>query len=55
MGIGPPDEFDRHSGTSNLANRALRRAGSFSLEKANPDATPPGSLMRWTVKWSART
>jgi signal transduction histidine kinase len=53
-GIGPPDEFDRHSGTSNLANRALRRAGSFSLVKANPDAEPPGSLMRWTVKWSAR-
>ena len=53
-GIGPPEAFDRHSGTSNLANRALRRAGSFSLEKANPDASPPGCLLRWTVKWSAR-
>ncbi len=54
-GVGPPEVFDRHSGTSNLANRALRRAGSFSLEKANPDASPPGCLLRWTVKWSART
>ncbi len=54
-GIGPPDEYCRHSGTSNLANRALRRAGSFSLEKAHPDETPPGSIMRWTVRWGTRS
>ena len=49
-GIGPPAEFSRHSGTSNLANRALRRAGSFSLEAVNPGAERPGCVMRWTVK-----
>ncbi len=53
-GIGPPDEFDRHSGTSNLANRALRRAGSFSLEKAHPDEDPPGSVARWTARWGSK-
>lgn len=49
-GVGPPAELDRHSGTSNLANRALRRGGTFSLEPANPGAAPPGSVMRWTAR-----
>ncbi|MBN2176823.1 MAG: GAF domain-containing protein [Demequinaceae bacterium] len=50
-GVGPPQEFSRHSGTSNLANRALRRAGSFSLQPAKPDKPRPGSVMLWTVRW----
>ena len=50
-GVGPPEEFSRHSGTSNLANRALRRAGSFSLQPAKPDKPRPGSVMLWTVRW----
>lgn len=49
-GVGPPEEFSRHSGTSNLANRALRRAGSFSLQPARPGEDRPGSVMLWTVR-----
>ncbi len=49
-GIGPPEKYSRHSGTSNLANRALRRAGSFSLQPAQPGEATPGSIMLWTVK-----
>ena len=49
-GSGPPEEYSRHSGTSNLANRALRRAGSFSLQPARPGSPKPGSVMLWTVK-----
>lgn len=52
-GVGPPEEYSRHSGTSNLANRALRRAGSFSLQPAQPGAEKPGSVMLWTVRWGA--
>ncbi len=49
-GVGPPEEYSRHSGTSNLANRALRRAGSFSLQPAKPGTPKPGSIMLWTVR-----
>jgi signal transduction histidine kinase len=50
-GIGPPEHYSRHSGTSNLANRALRRAGSFSLDPVRPGTSMPGSIMTWTVRY----
>ncbi len=50
-GVGPPAELDRHSGTANLANRSLRRAGTFSLEPGSGDAPKRGSVMRWTARW----
>jgi len=48
-GIGPSGAFSRHSGTSNLANRALRRRGSFSLDPVNEDAEKPGTRAVWNV------
>ncbi len=49
-GVGPPAQMDRHSGTSNLAGRALRRAGTFSLVPRDPDKDPPGTVMRWSAR-----
>ncbi len=48
-GIGPSGAYSRHSGTSNLANRALRRRGSFALEAVNEGAEKPGSRATWNV------
>lgn len=48
-GVGPSGAFSRHSGTSNLANRALRRRGSFSLDPINEDAERPGTRAVWNV------
>lgn len=48
-GIGPSGALMRHSGTSNLANRALRRDGTFSLSPRNPGAEPPGTTAVWNV------
>lgn len=48
-GIGPSGAFSRHSGTSNLANRALRRRGSFSLEPVDENAERPGTKAVWNV------
>lgn len=48
-GIGPKGAQSRHSGTSNLANRALRRRGNFSLEPVNPGAERPGTRAMWNV------
>jgi len=48
-GIGPSGAFSRHSGTSNLANRALRRRGTFSLEPINEEAERPGTRAVWNV------
>jgi signal transduction histidine kinase len=48
-GIGPSGAFSRHSGTSNLANRALRRRGTFSLEPVNEEAARPGTRAVWNV------
>ena len=53
-GIGPPPEMSRYSGTSNLANRALRRRGSFKLEPRSPDANPPGTRAVWNVAVGAQ-
>ncbi|WP_061962460.1 GAF domain-containing sensor histidine kinase [Demequina flava] len=49
-GIGPAGALKRYSGTSNLANRALRRHGSFSLHAVDKDAAQPGSVARWNVQ-----
>ncbi|WP_062072342.1 sensor histidine kinase [Demequina sediminicola] len=49
-GIGPSGAHKRYSGTSNLANRALRRHGSFALVAANKDAEMPGSIATWNVE-----
>ncbi|WP_430868793.1 sensor histidine kinase [Demequina aurantiaca] len=48
-GIGPAGATKRHSGTSNLANRALRRNGSFTLTEASPGTEAPGSIAEWNV------
>lgn len=48
-GIGPPATLGRHSGTSNLAGRALRRGGSFSMEPAGGAGERPGCVVEWSV------
>ena len=48
-GIGPAGATTRHSGTSNLANRALRRNGTFRLVAASEDAERPGTRAEWNV------
>ncbi len=48
-GVGPSGAFSRHSGTSNLANRALRRRGTFSLEPVREDDERPGTQAVWNV------
>jgi len=49
-GIGPSGANRRHSGTSNLANRALRRDGNFSLQAKDLGADMPGTVAEWTVR-----
>ncbi|WP_084038054.1 GAF domain-containing protein [Demequina sp. NBRC 110053] len=49
-GVGPAGAMRRHSGTSNLANRALRRNGTFSLDEATPGAERPGCIAVWNVE-----
>ncbi|WP_297084862.1 protein kinase domain-containing protein [uncultured Demequina sp.] len=49
-GIGPAGAQNRHSGTSNLANRALRRNGTFSLTERTPGAPKPGCIAVWNVQ-----
>ena len=49
-GIGPAGATRSHSGTSNLANRAIRRNGTFRLLEANPDHERPGSVATWNVE-----
>jgi len=49
-GVGPSGAFSRHSGTSNLANRALRRRGTFSLDPVREDDDErPGTRAVWNV------
>lgn len=48
-GIGPAGATSRHSGTSNLANRALRRDGTFRLVAATDAAENPGTRAEWNV------
>ena len=50
-GIGPPKRFSRQSGTANLAGRALRRGGSFSMDPQYPGRDKPGTVMTWSVHW----
>ncbi|MFV0635032.1 GAF domain-containing protein [Demequina sp.] len=52
-GIGPAGATQRHSGTSNLANRALRRNGTFSLLERWPGRDRPGCVAVWNVEASA--
>ena len=52
-GKGPAGALARHSGTSNLANRALRRNGTFSLLPATDAAARPGTRAEWNVETSA--
>ncbi|MFW7415574.1 GAF domain-containing protein [Demequina sp. SO4-18] len=49
-GIGPAGATQRHSGTSNLANRALRRNGTFSLIERWPREDRPGCVAVWNVE-----
>lgn len=49
-GIGPAGASNRHSGTSNLANRALRRNGTFTLGPSRPGAARPGTYAEWNVE-----
>ncbi|MDN4476732.1 GAF domain-containing protein [Demequina sp. SYSU T00192] len=49
-GIGPVGATNRHSGTSNLANRALRRNGTFTLAPSRPGASRPGTYAEWNVE-----
>jgi len=51
-GIGPAGATRRHSGTSNLANRALRRNGTFTLSPVRPGAENPGTQAEWNVEAS---
>ena len=53
-GRGPAGATRRHSGTSNLANRALRRDGTFSLSERTPGAERPGSVAIWNVEARGR-
>ncbi len=49
-GIGPGGATNRHSGTSNLANRALRRNGTFTLAPSRPGSSRPGTVAEWNVE-----
>ena len=49
-GIGPGGATNRHSGTSNLANRALRRNGTFTLAPSRPGVSRPGTVAEWNVE-----
>ena len=49
-GIGPAGARNRHSGTSNLAGRAIRRDGTFSLNPVTPSADRPGTRAEWNVE-----
>ena len=48
-GVGMP-ETDRRSGLANLEARARERGGTFVSENASPH----GTLVRWSVPWEAR-
>lgn len=51
-GIGPAGATRRHSGTSNLAGRALRRNGTFNLSPTRPGSDHPGTQAEWNVEAS---
>ena len=51
-GVGPAGATLRHSGTSNLAGRALRRHGTFTLNPHSPDTDRPGTRAEWNVEAS---
>jgi signal transduction histidine kinase len=49
-GIGPAGARNRHSGTSNLAGRSLRRNGTFTLDPVAPATDHPGTRAEWNVE-----
>ena len=49
-GVGPAGATKRHSGTSNLANRAIRRQGTFTLAPVRPGYERPGTAAEWNVE-----
>ncbi len=49
-GVGPAGATQRHSGTSNLANRALRRDGTFRLVPVLDRPERPGTRAEWNVQ-----
>jgi signal transduction histidine kinase len=49
-GVGPAGARNRHSGTSNLAGRALRRDGTFELNPVAPSLGNPGTRAEWNVE-----
>lgn len=49
-GIGPAGATRRHSGTSNLAGRAMRRNGTFNLSPTRPGSDHPGTQAEWNVE-----
>ena len=51
-GIGPAGATRRHSGTANMANRALRRNGNFTLSVTRPGSERPGTQAEWNVEAS---
>jgi len=51
-GIGPAGATRRHSGTSNLAGRAMRRNGTFSLSPDRPGVERTGTRAEWNVEAS---
>ena len=51
-GVGPAGATLRHSGTSNLAGRALRRNGTFTLNPHNSGKDRPGTRAEWNVEAS---
>ncbi|SEI99283.1 GAF domain-containing sensor histidine kinase [Demequina mangrovi] len=53
-GIGPGGATNRHSGTSNLANRALRRNGTFTLAPSRPGSARTGTVAEWNVEAAGR-
>lgn len=53
-GVGPYGAHERHSGTANLANRAIRRDGNFSLDVREPGVDMPGTIAEWTARIAQR-
>ena len=52
-GVGAAGATARHSGTSNLANRAIRRNGTFTLASVRPGNKRPGTVAEWNVEATA--
>lgn len=49
-GVGAGGATSRHSGTSNLAGRAIRRNGTFQMSAVRPGSERPGTVAEWNVE-----